>query len=297
MNAIFLLDKPSGISSNHALQRVKRLFQAKKAGHTGTLDPLASGMLPICLGEATKFSQYLLGCDKTYFVTMRLGERTTTSDSEGEITATRAVKNFSSTEIDAAFDAFRGDILQIPTMFSAIKFQGRPLYEYARQGITVERKARPISIFNITVLAVRDQEVDFSVHCSTGTYVRTLVDDVGEALGCGAHVTVLRRLSVGKFCEKEMVTLAQLEQAEDQSTLLLPMDSAVDSFPIVTLSEADKLLLQQGKRLFVNQAPLGLTRLYAEKTGFFGMGEVLEDGELRAKRLVSLSVIIRLRGG
>lgn len=287
MNAIFLFDKPIGLSSNHALQRVKRLFKAKKAGHTGTLDPLASGMLPICFGEATKFSQFVLQCDKTYAVTMQLGVRTDTSDAEGAVIETREVGDFSVNDIDHAFTVFRGDILQIPTMFSAIKYEGLPLYEYARKGITVARTARPITIYNITVLSIEQAFVHFTVHCSSGTYVRTLVDDVGEILGCGAHVTALRRLSVGKYLQKEMVTFEQLENTDDLNQFLLPMDTAVDHLPKIILSKEEKLALQHGKVIAAHQDhSLGLIRLYAEKTGFFGVGEIREDRSIVSRRLV-----------
>ena len=288
MNGIFLLDKPIGLSSNHALQRVKRLFKAKKAGHTGTLDPLASGMLPICLGEATKFSQYVLTFDKTYLVTMQLGVRTNTSDAEGEIIATKPVPDFSLENIDIAFDEFRGEILQIPTMFSALKHNGIPLYDYARRGITIERAARPITIYNITVLSIDKDFVNYTVTCSSGTYVRTLTDDVGEKLGCGAHVTQLRRLSVGKYLEKDMLTLEQLQALENPETYLLPMDTAVEHLPILMLPEEIKLALQQGKVIAeASDAKTGLVRLYSEIEGFFGVGEVMEDGSLVSKRLIS----------
>src|SRR3990167_5521161 len=204
LNGIFLLDKSIGISSNGALQRVKRLLQAKKAGHTGSLDPLATGMLPICFGDATKFSQYLLDSDKTYVVTMQLGVRTTTSDIEGEIVSMRSVPNFSLDDINAAFEKFRGTTQQIPSMFSALKHNGVPLYEYARIGMTIERLSRPITIYELTVLSIENNHVNFTVKCSKGTYVRTLVDDVGEVLECGAHVTQLRRISVGPYLENQM---------------------------------------------------------------------------------------------
>ncbi len=229
MNGIFLLDKPIHISSNAALQKVKRLFQAKKAGHTGSLDPLATGMLPICFGQATKFSQYLLDADKSYAVTMQLGVRTNTSDKEGEVISTREVPNLSVTDIDRAFDNFRGNIQQVPSMFSALKYQGKPLYFYARQGITIERPSRAITIHAIDHISLENNLVYFTVHCSKGTYVRTLVDDVGEQLGCGAHVTQLRRLSVGPYRETDMMTMeqltAQLNNAQhDPCSLLFSMD-------------------------------------------------------------------------
>ncbi|MFT4993975.1 MAG: tRNA pseudouridine55 synthase, partial [Paraglaciecola sp.] len=187
IDGILLLDKPLGISSNHALQRVKRLFFAAKAGHTGALDPLATGMLPICLGEATKFSQFLLEADKTYLVTAKLGVRTTTSDADGDIVETKVV-NVSQAQLDSACEQFRGPIKQVPSMFSALKHQGKPLYFYARQGIEIDRPARDITIFSLSVSRFEGDEVDMQVHCSKGTYIRSLVDDIGQILGCGAFV-------------------------------------------------------------------------------------------------------------
>jgi len=209
-NGIFILDKPIGISSNHALQKVKRLLRAKKAGHSGTLDPLATGMLPIFLGKSTKLTSRLLDADKTYAVTMQLGVRTNTADREGEVIATRDVPYFSVADINSAFNHFRGTISQIPSMFSALKHCGVPLYEYARKGITIDRPERTITIYELKIISFKNNHVDFTVRCSKGTYVRTLVDDVGEKLGCGAHVTQLRRLSVGQFLENQMMTMEQL---------------------------------------------------------------------------------------
>ena len=292
INGIFLLDKPINMSSNHALQKVKRLLHAKKAGHTGSLDPLATGMLPICLGEATKFSQYLLDSDKTYLVTMQLGVRTNTSDAEGEIIATRDVPDFSVEAINTAFNAFRGDINQIPSMFSALKHNGKPLYEYARQGIFIERPARPITVYNLTVISVDLPLVTFSVHCSKGTYIRTIVDDVGELLQCGAHVTQLRRLSVGPYSENQMLTIAQLESllAENPSIaeqLLLPMDTSVQHCPAMTLSAASAFALKQGQSVAADASYRGWVRLIDHQGVFFGVGEVLPDGKVMPKRLVA----------
>lgn len=219
MNHIILLDKPSGISSNSALQKVKRLLSAKKAGHAGTLDPLATGMLLIALNGATKFLNQALRFDKTYWVVMQLGVRTNTSDAEGAVIARRAVPALTLEDIDHAFDAFRGTIQQIPSMFSALKHNGVPLYEYARKGITIERATRTITIYDLTVLSLDNHFVCFAVKCSTGTYVRTIVDDIGEALGCGAHVTQLRRLSIGPFTENQMITLDHIEALRDAGKL------------------------------------------------------------------------------
>ena len=288
MNAIFLLDKPIGISSNLALQKVKRLFNTKKAGHTGSLDPLATGMLPICLGEATKFSQYLLDADKTYAVAMQLGVRTTTSDAEGDIVSTRPVPAVTMDSINTAFDFFRGETQQIPSMFSALKHNGMKLYEYARKGITIERPSRPITIYELTVLSIENNIVRFIVKCSKGTYVRTLVDDFGERLACGAHVTQLRRLSVAGFSENKMMTIEQLSSAENPSQFLIPMDAAVSHFPALAISSDLTLSLKKGRKI---QSPdptkMGLVRLMENDEIFFGMGEVLENGALISKRLVT----------
>ena len=236
VHGVFLLDKPQGVSSNDIMQKVKRLFKANKAGHTGALDPLATGMLPICLGEATKFSQFLLDSDKRYVVTAKLGERTDTSDAEGQVVQSREV-NVAEADILAALSAFRGEILQVPTMFSALKHNGKPLYEYARAGITVEREARPITIFELKFIDYQAPFLTLEVHCSKGTYIRTLVDDLGEVLGCGAHVTMLRRLAVADYPIEEMMPIEDLALLVDSfpsselDRLLLPMDTAVASLP------------------------------------------------------------------
>lgn len=295
MNGIFLLDKPLGISSNLALQKVKRVFsnitgnKKLKAGHTGSLDPLATGMLPICLGEATKFSQYLLDADKTYSVAMQLGVRTTTSDSEGDIVSTRPVPDVTMDSINRAFDFFRGEIQQIPSMFSALKHNGKKLYEYARLGITIDRPSRPITIYELTVLSVENNIARLIVKCSKGTYIRTLVDDFGERLGCGAHVTELRRLSVAGFPENKMMTLEQLSTEKNPLQFLIPMDASVSHFPAIHISADLALSLKQGKKI---QSPdvtkTGLVRLIENGDIFFGMGEVTSDGVLISRRLISM---------
>ncbi len=211
INGVLLLDKPSGISSNDALQKVKRIFSANKAGHTGALDPLATGMLPVCLGEATKFSQFLLESDKHYHVIACLGQRTDTSDAQGRVVSERAIC-FTQAQLDAALEIFRGDSLQIPSMYSALKYQGRPLYEYARQGIEVDRPARNIHIYKLQFIRWAGQILELEIHCSKGTYIRTIIDDLGELLGCGAHVTFLRRLQVATYPGEMMVTLTQLDE-------------------------------------------------------------------------------------
>ena len=293
IHGVFLLDKPQGMSSNDIMQKVKRIFQANKAGHTGALDPLATGMLPICLGEATKFSQFLLDADKRYLVTAKLGERTDTSDAEGQIVETRDV-NVETSEILTALEQFRGDILQVPTMFSALKHNGKPLYEYARQGITVEREARPITIFELNFIEYNVPYLTLEVHCSKGTYIRTLVDDLGEALGCGAHVTMLRRTAVADYPTEKMLdwrALQSLAEQQDLSlldALLLPMDTAVAKLPALTLNESQTQGIGFGQRIkFDNPNRLqGQVRLFSYENRFLGVAVIDENNVIRPQRLV-----------
>ena len=293
IHGVFLLDKPQGMSSNDIMQKVKRIFQANKAGHTGALDPLATGMLPICLGEATKFSQFLLDADKRYLVTAKLGERTDTSDAEGQIVETRDV-NVKTPEILTALEQFRGDILQVPTMFSALKHNGKPLYEYARQGITVEREARPITIFELNFIEYNAPYLTLEVHCSKGTYIRTLVDDLGEALGCGAHVTMLRRTAVADYPTEKMLdwhALQSLAEPQDLSlldALLLPIDTAVAKLPALTLNESQTQGIGFGQRVkFDNPNRLqGQVRLFSHENRFLGVAVIDENNVIRPQRLV-----------
>ena len=295
VHGVFLLDKPQGVSSNDIMQKVKRLFKANKAGHTGALDPLATGMLPICLGEATKFSQFLLDSDKRYVVTAKLGERTDTSDAEGQVVQSREV-NVAEADILAALSAFRGEILQVPTMFSALKHNGRPLYEYARAGITVEREARPITIFELKFIDYQAPFLTLEVHCSKGTYIRTLVDDLGEALGCGAHVTMLRRLTVADYPIEEMMPIEDLALLADSfpnselDRLLLPMDTAVASLPQLNLTAEQTKAVGFGQRVkFENpQALNGLVRLFSENGQFLGIAEITVGNIIRPNRMVNL---------
>jgi len=301
INGIVLLDKPTDISSNHALQRVKRIFFANKAGHTGALDPLATGMLPICLGEATKFSQFLLDSDKRYTVTATLGIRTTTSDSQGDVVEQRDV-SVTQEQLDAAVDTFRGDIMQVPSMFSALKHQGQPLYKYAREGITIEREARPISVYEINQLRFEGNEVDLDIHVSKGTYIRTIVDDLGELLGCGAHVSMLRRTQVADYPYERMVTIEQLEALIEQSKgedispyelldpLLLDMDTAVKKYPEVNISDEMGEYVLHGQPVQVFGAPDNtIVRItVGEAHTFIGVGQMNDDGLIAPKRLANL---------
>ncbi|MBN6068640.1 tRNA pseudouridine(55) synthase TruB [Aggregatibacter actinomycetemcomitans] len=293
IHGVFLLDKPQGMSSNDVMQKVKRIFQANKAGHTGALDPLATGMLPICLGEATKFSQFLLDADKRYLVTAKLGERTDTSDAEGQVVETRPI-NVKTPEILTALEAFRGDILQVPTMFSALKHNGKPLYEYARAGITVEREARPITIFELNFIEYHAPYLTLEVHCSKGTYIRTLVDDLGEALGCGAHVTMLRRTAVADYPTEKMMSWDDLQALAEQQdlavldALLLPMDTAVAKLSALILDESQTQGIGFGQRIkFDNPSKRqGQVRLFSHENRFLGVAVIDENNVIRPQRLV-----------
>lgn len=291
ISGILLLNKPLFLSSNAALQKVKRLFQAKKAGHTGSLDPLATGMLPICLGEATKFSQYDLESDKTYLATGLLGIKTSTGDKAGEIIATKAVKNFTVDEIYTILQKFCGQSLQIPSMFSALKYKGRPLYDYARKGITIERVARPIHVKSLELLEFADNKIEIKVTCSKGTYIRNLIEDIGEQLGCGAHVSLLHRVSTASYYDKPMYTLEDLESMDPTSRYqcLLSMDLPVKHLSSITLTAEQYTSLYQG-RIIVLPAQ-GFTgevvRLYDNIQRFLGLGIWDSSHLLRAKRLLS----------
>ncbi|ALP41898.1 tRNA pseudouridine(55) synthase TruB [Aeromonas schubertii] len=301
VHGILLLDKPTGLTSNDVLQKVKRIYNAAKAGHTGALDPLATGMLPICLGEATKFSQFLLDADKRYQVTAKLGVRTNTSDADGEVVSERPV-NVATGDIIEALDKFRGPIMQVPSMYSALKHNGRPLYEYAREGIVIEREARPITIYELKLISVEGDEIKMEVHCSKGTYIRSLVDDLGELLGCGAHVTALRRTQVASYPYDRMLTLEQLEcileharaqtvpPHEHLDPLLLPMDTAVASLPEVNLLPAVAAYVNQGQAVQVAGAPQsGQVRMtVGPEREFIGVGEIDDDGRVAPRRLVRL---------
>ncbi len=296
VDGILLLDKPAGMSSNHALQQVKRLYFAAKAGHTGSLDPLATGVLPICLGEATKFSQYLLDADKAYTSTFVLGQRTATGDAEGEVLDTTDASGLTEAQVVEALQQFEGEIEQVPSMYSAIKKDGQPLYKLARQGIEVERKSRQVTISHLRVLDFRPgerAEVDIEMACSKGTYVRSVAEDLGEALGLGAHVSVLRRTQAGPFAIADCITLPaleamkQAEQLADMDGLLLPSDAALGSLPLLRLSESGGFYIRQGQPVLVPNAPCsGMVRIGLETGEFLGVGEILDDGRVAPRRLI-----------
>ena len=297
IDGILLLDKPLHLSSNEALQRVKRLYQANKAGHTGSLDPLATGLLPVCLGGATKFSTYLLDADKHYRVRIRLGVTTTTADAEGEILETRPVVGVDEARLRAVMARFLGPIEQLPPMYSAVKHQGERLYKLARQGIEVERQPRTVTIHRLALIDLALPELELDVHCSKGTYVRTLAEDIGAELGCGGHVIGLRRTGVGPYVEPErrFVTLEEIEDLianeEDPypalDSLLLPLESALEHWPAVRLTADAAFYLCQGQAVLVPQAPTaGLVRLYDPSRHFLGVGCILDDGKVQPKRLL-----------
>ena len=315
VSGILILDKPTGMSSNHALQRVKRMFGARKAGHTGALDPLATGLLPICLGEATKFSQFLLDSDKRYQTIGQLGVRTDSSDADGKIVETKACAHITLADVEAQLPQFRGLISQVPSMFSALKYKGQPLYKLARAGKTVEVKPRQVTIHNLELLSFDNAQVQMDISCTKGTYIRSIVEDLGLALGCGAHVSQLKRLQAGPFVAKQMVTLEDLQAIIDEATkgqvveegkwpdippafsalddLLMPADTAVLSLNAVQLGPQQIEALQQGKVIdhATDFAEFDVVRVYSshaiEANAFIGLAEVQQEGRLKAKRLMS----------
>ena len=292
VNGILLLDKPAGMTSNAALQAVKKLYAARKAGHTGSLDPLATGLLPLCFGEATKVSGFLLDADQDYQVVCRVGERTSTGEAVGEVIEQRPVDNISEQQLRTVLDDFLGDIEQIPPMYSAVKHKGERLYKLARQGVEVEREPRQVTIFDLDLVHFEAPTAEIRVRCSKGTYVRTLVEDIGERLGCGAHVAGLRRLGVGPFDDSRMVTMEQLETVAAEGhyaldQLLLPMESGLMQWPDVRLSGDAAFYLRQGQPVLVPKAPTtGWVRLYEGDSRFLGMGEILDDGRVAPRRLM-----------
>jgi tRNA pseudouridine55 synthase len=300
VNGVLLLNKPTGLTSNKVLQKVRWLFDANRAGHTGALDPLASGVLPLCFGEATKFSQYLLDSDKYYRSTYRLGISTATGDSEGEIISQQDASKITRQEVEEKIKDFQGEIEQIPSMYSALKHKGQPLYKLARQGIEVDRPARQITIFDYRIIDFRsgdNPEVDVEVHCSKGTYIRSLAEDLGEALGCGAHVSALHRFKAGPFDESQTVSLSQLEKlkeagsAEQLDQLLKPVDTPVSNYPAVEFDQITAGYFQLGQAIISNKAfrqgqEGDIVRVFRAGGTFLGIGIVNEDGKVAPKRLI-----------
>ncbi len=294
IDGVLLLDKPLGFSSNQALQKVKWLFQATKAGHTGTLDPLATGVLPICLGEATKFAQYLTDADKTYIANVRFGMTTTTADAEGEVLCTKPV-TFSEAQLTSALKQFEGEISQVPPMYSALKHEGKALYTYAREGIEIERQARIVYIRSITLNSYADGVAEISVRCSKGTYIRTLAEDIGNTLGCGAHLIALRRTATANYDISQTVSVETLEtmtQAQ-RDQLLLPVDSAIEDIPKVVLHADAAYYLLQGQPVWQSgNIPNSDLRLYDEQQQFLGLGYLQSDGKIAPKRLLQIKSVI-----
>lgn len=287
LDGVLLFDKPLELSSNDALQKVRRVFQAEKAGHTGTLDPLATGLLPICFGEATKFSNALLDADKSYRTTVRLGQTTATGDAEGEVLTTSEV-NVTLENVQSVLAGFRGAIQQLPPMYSALKHQGKPLYEYIRDGVTLDRELRDVVIHELVLHGFDGQDLDLSVRCSKGTYVRTLGEDIGQALGCGAHLSALRRTAIAHFDLASAYTLEQLAAMDDTQRLacLLPVDSLMPNMPKLQLDEVQIKRMAQGQRLGLDTGlPDGRVSLYGPQ-GFAGVG-CLAGRRLAPERLLS----------
>lgn len=297
INGILLLNKPTGISSNAALQAVKTLFKARKAGHSGSLDPLATGMLPICFGEATKFSQYVLDADKSYRVVGELGVKTTTADREGDIIATVTDFDISRNQLDEVLQKFRGVISQVPSMFSALKHNGVPLYKLARQGIEVERKPRQVTIYQLEVLAFDGKQFELEVTCSKGTYIRNLVEDIGDALGVGAHVAQLHRIYVNPYQHSEMVELDDLKSIAENpesgnlTDLIKPLESMLDDYAIIELDEAATKVICNGQSI---EAPVGyeqgFVKLVTQSKNLLGVGEVTA-GKIIPRRLVNRRIV------
>ncbi len=296
VHGILLLDKPAGITSNDALQRIKRSYRAARAGHTGSLDKPATGILPICLGEATKFSSYLLNADKTYVTVAKLGVVTNTADAAGEILETRSVPDFNQQNLEQILAQFVGNIEQVPPMYSALKVDGQRLYKLAYQGVEVARQSRPVSIYQIDLLHFDHASLEIQVRCSKGTYIRTLIEDIGNVLGCGAHVSTLRRLSTGPFTEEQMVTMGTvgkwMELGDDAlDGLLMPVDSALDHLPQTELSEDDTYHLCLGQAVLVQDTCReklgeGLVRIYDQNHVFIGIGTIMDNGRIAPKRLL-----------
>lgn len=292
VNGVLLLDKPKGASSNHALQRARRMLQAQKAGHTGTLDPMATGLLPVCLGEATKFSAHLLEADKVYRTRVQLGAVTDTGDAEGEVVERCEVPVFEAADVERVLEQFRGEIDQVPPMYSALKHQGRKLYELAREGKTIERAVRRVTVYDARLLAFEGDAFELEVRVSKGTYIRTLAEDIGRVLGCGAHITALRRLATGPFGSEGMLALDALEalpgQREREATLL-PVDVLVAHLPRLDVNEAARQRLVHGQAANVDSVdvPRGeMARLYCDEA-FIGLGVVTGPQEVAPKRLLN----------
>lgn len=296
LNGILLLDKPLDYSSNEALQHVKRMYNAQKAGHTGSLDPRATGLLPICFGEATKISAFLLNSNKSYFTECQLGIKTKTGDTEGEIIERREVPDLTLAQVKMVVQGFVGEIQQMPPMYSALKQNGVPLYKLAREGKEVERDLRTITIFSIEDVALNGDRLSFTVSCSKGTYIRTLAEDIGEKLGCGAHVTVLRRGDVGVFRLQDAVSFDEIKALRDEKAfaamdeLIMPMEDALSEWPGLQLTNDAAYYLRQGQPVLVPKSPTeGWVRLFEKEGAFIGIGQIQDDGMVAPRRMMNVS--------
>lgn len=288
VDGVLLLDKPAGLTSNAALQKAKRLYRAEKAGHTGTLDPFATGLLPLCLGEAAKFSQFLLDADKVYRAELKFGVRTASGDLDGEVIASRSV-DLTEARLRRALDNFLGEIEQVPPMHSALKHQGRPLYEYARRGVDIERPPRRVVVRALALESFQGETCVLRIHSGKGFYVRALADDLGEMLGCGAHLAGLRRLAVGRFDVAGALGLAELEAIAEaeRDARLAPTDALIADLPELTLDDEAAWQIMHGQAVWLPRLRVGvLHRIYAPGERFLGVAEVGEDGKLAPKRLV-----------
>ena len=291
VDGVLLLDKPKALTSNAALQTARRLLNAAKAGHTGTLDPLATGLLPLCFGEATKFAGELLDADKVYEAELRLGITTTTADAEGDVLLRRPVAAYTAAQLEDVLSGFQGEIEQVPPMYSALKKDGKALYEYARAGVDIERPSRRVQIYQIDILAVAAEYLQLRVACSKGTYIRTLAEDIGEALGCGAHLSALRRTRIGNLTLDSAVTLAALDELGDfvaRDALLAPADALLHNLPCADLPALEAARLMQGQAVRW-QGLAGRYRAYAQagnSRSFLGLCELTADGWLQPRRLV-----------
>jgi len=288
VSGVLLLDKPTGITSNAALQQVKRLYRAAKAGLTGILDPMASGLLPLCFGEATKFAQYPTDADKSYDLVMQLGVTTDTGDREGQI-LTQQTPNANLADVERAIAHFTGVIQQTPPMHSALKHQGQPLYKYARQGIEIERKPREVTLHRIVLTDFQGDTVSLSVDCSKGTYIRVLAEDIGRFLGCGAHLIALRRTCVGNFSLRDAIALDSLEALTEaeRDCKLMPIDCLLEALPEVQLEQEAAFYLRQGQAIWQPKLQVQQRyKVYDEKHGLIGVADVGDDGKLAPKRLV-----------
>ena len=290
INGLLIIDKPLGFSSNQTLSKIKWLYNPKKAGHTGTLDPLATGILPVCLGEATKFSSYLFDANKTYAAKIKLGFTSSTADAEGTLKDLNIVKLPNKTEVTNVLKTFEGAIEQTPPMYSALKHDGKPLYEYARQGIQIPRKKRIITIFSIKLINLEKDELILEINCSKGTYIRTLAEDIGEKLKVGGYLSSLRRTVVGSLTINDAITLDSIEESlvEDRFKFINPIDRFLNNFDSLIVSNDEASAIKDGKIVHKKEALENIYRLYTQENFFIGLAEGDAKGNLKVKRLMAI---------